>query len=275
MRAVLLSVRRERAIDAMAVGVRSSSRGENAPSGQCGAAPDPGRPLTRQRARSQPAFVSSAREEGVVSFQLAGLPILSGPAALGRVALESVVCQRRAQTAAEYPVRLGAQELRPGGADAPRCRPHARLAQHGGDRSGGDADAELEQLTLDTYVAPARVLSRQSLDQAARLGRKRGTTGHAAAFPTSLQQCAVPAAKRLRAHRKAGPRCGREQPARGSEQGAVGGRVPRPLSSSPEDRELVAQDHDLKLTLTPAAGEQANDAAQQPVQQTRQHDAQS
>ncbi len=218
------------------------------------------RPRTWQRARSQPAFVSSAPEEGVVSFQLAGFPILSGPAALGRVALEAVVSQRRAQTAAENPVRLGAQELRPGGADAPRRRPQARPAQHGRDCCGGDADAELQQLTLDTHVAPASVFPRQPLDQGARRGRKRGTTGPTAVFPTSLQQRAVPAAKRLRAHRNAGPPLGWKQPARGGEQGAVGRRVLRSLSSSPEDRELVAQDHDLKLTLTPAAGEQANDA---------------
>jgi transposase len=37
----------------------------------------------------------------------------------------------------------------------------------------------------------------------------------------------------------------------------------------------VAQDHDLELPLTAAAGEQANDGTQEPVQQTRQHDAQS
>jgi hypothetical protein len=35
----------------------------------------------------------------------------------------------------------------------------------------------------------------------------------------------------------------------------------------------VAQDDDLKLPLTTAAGEHADEAAQEPVQQTRQHDA--
>jgi hypothetical protein len=51
--------------------------------------------------------------------------------------------------------------------------------------------------------------------------------------------------------------------------------VLRPLPSSPEDRELVAQDGDLKLPLAAAAGEQADDPAEEPIQQTRQHDAQS
>ncbi len=134
--------------------------------------------------------------------------------------------------------------------------------------------ALIPSFTLDTHVAPAGVLPRQPFDQAARRGRKRGTTGPAtAASSASLQQRAVPATKRRRAHRKAGPPLGREQPARGSEQGAVGRRVPGPLSSSPEDDQLVAQDDELKLTLTATAGEHAKDAAQEPVQQARQHDA--
>ncbi len=37
----------------------------------------------------------------------------------------------------------------------------------------------------------------------------------------------------------------------------------------------MAQDDDLKLTLTAAAGEHANDPAEKPVKQTHQHDAQS
>jgi hypothetical protein len=55
----------------------------------------------------------------------------------------------------------------------------------------------------------------------------------------------------------------------------VAGPVLRPLPSAPEDRELVAQDHDLELPLTAAACEHADEAAEEPVQQTRQHDAQS
>jgi len=88
-------------------------------------------------------------------------------------------------------------------------------------------------------------------------------------------QCPVPAAERLRADRKAGPSLGREQPADRSEQGLVGGRVLRPLPSAPEDRQLVAQHDDLKLPLTAAAGEHADEAAQEPVQQRHQQDAQS
>jgi hypothetical protein len=59
-----------------------------------------------------------------------------------------------------------------------------------------------------------------------------------------------------------------------SEQGSVGGRVLRPLSTAPEDRQLVAQDDDLELPLTAAVGEHANEPAEKPVEQTDQHDAQ-
>jgi hypothetical protein len=68
---------------------------------------------------------------------------------------------------------------------------------------------------------------------------------------------------------------GREQPTHRSEQGLVDGRVLRPLPAAPEDRQLVAQHDDLKLPLTTTTGEHAHEAAQEPVQQTHQHDAQS
>jgi hypothetical protein len=83
----------------------------------------------------------------------------------------------------------------------------------------------------------------------------------------------VPAAKRPRTQGEARPPLGREQAARRSEQGSVDGRVPWSLPSAPEDRKLVAQDDDLKLPLTAAADEHANNSAQEPVQQTPQHQA--
>jgi hypothetical protein len=221
------------------------------------------------------------RGEVVASFDLAVAPKLGRPVRLGRIVRGRivrgrVVSGRGARATAEHAVRLGAQELRPAGADPSRGRPEPRAAQHGRDRGGRDADPQLQQLTLDAHIAPARVLPRQPPDQAARLGRKRWATGPAtAAAPASLKHCPVPAAKRSRADRKAGPPLGREQPAHRSEQGPVDGRVPRPLPTAPEDRQLVAQHDDLKLPLTTTTGEHAHEAAQKSIQQTRQHDAQS
>jgi len=45
--------------------------------------------------------------------------------------------------------------------------------------------------------------------------------------------------------------------------------------SASQDRDLVAQNHDLELALTAPAGEQTNETAEEPVQQTGQQDAQS
>jgi hypothetical protein len=75
--------------------------------------------------RSQPRLGSIGRG-ALVSFQLAVRPILGRPVRLGGDTAEAVVSHRRAQTAAEHALRLGAQELRPGGANPPRCRPELR-----------------------------------------------------------------------------------------------------------------------------------------------------
>jgi len=83
----------------------------------------------------------------------------------------------------------------------------------------------------------------------------------------------VPAAKRPWTHRKAAPALAREEATRGSEQGSVDSRVSRTPPAAPEDRQLVAQNDDLELALTAATHEHADEAAEEPVQQTRQHDA--
>jgi len=182
-----------------------------------------------QRVRRQPRLGGSGRRTLVVSFHQRGRAIVGRPARPGSDAVKAVR-ERRAQAATDQAVRLGAQELRPAGADPPRRRPQARAAQHGRDRGRRDADPQPFQLTLDTHVAPLGVLPRQPLDQTARLGRKRGTTEPARPLsPISLQQRSVPAAQRLRADRKAGPPLGRQQAAGRSEQGSVGARVLRPL----------------------------------------------
>jgi hypothetical protein len=163
----------------------------------------------------------------------------------------------------------------PARAKAPRCRPQARAAQHGRDRGRGDTDPELEQFALDAHIAPLG-FSRASRQIRVRVSAPRGTARLAAgASSTSLKQSSMPAAERLRADRKAGPALGREQRARCGEQRSVGCCVVRPPSAAPEDHQLVSQDHDLKLPLTATMGERADNPAQKPVQQPRQHQVQS
>jgi hypothetical protein len=76
----------------------------------------------------------------------------------------------------------------------------------------------------------------------------------------------MPTAERLLADREARPPLGRKQSAGRSKQRTVNGRVLRPPPAAPQDRNLVAQNHDLELALTAAAGEQTEETAQEPVQ---------
>jgi hypothetical protein len=149
---------------------RWSSRSEKPPPRPQRAAP------RRQRVRNQRRLGSKRRRELVaLSLQLAHRSILSQLTRLGGIS-GATASHRGARVSAEQALRLGAQELRPAGADPPRRRAEARGAQHGRDRCGRDADPELQKLTLDAHVATARVLARQSADQAADLGGKRRTT---------------------------------------------------------------------------------------------------
>jgi hypothetical protein len=89
--------------------------------------------------RNQARLISSAEGEVGVSFHLAGLPIRCRPCSHGRVVLQTC-SDRRGRSTAEQAVRLGSQEFRPAGTEAPRRRPQPRPAQDGRDRGRGDAD---------------------------------------------------------------------------------------------------------------------------------------
>jgi hypothetical protein len=103
---------------------RCSRRSENAPPRPHRAAPAP----HRQRVRNHPRLGSNGRRELVaLSFQLANLSILGAPTRLGGITRETE-SHPGAQVAAEQALRLGAQELRPAGADPPRRRAQARGA---------------------------------------------------------------------------------------------------------------------------------------------------
>jgi hypothetical protein len=228
-----------------------------------------------QELTAQAGSGSSNRSALIVGFQRSERRLLGRRARLGaqrargrRLLPRSRSCRRACSALA----RAGTQTSSGRSAAAPA---ETGRAQHVRDRGGRNADPQLEQLTLNSHVAPARVLARQPLDQAARLGRKRGTTRPAASSAMSSEQCPVPAPKRLRADCKAGQALGRQQPAGRSKQRSIGGRVARTLTDAPQDRQLVAQHHDFKLTLAAAASEQANKPAQEPIQQTGQHAAQS
>jgi hypothetical protein len=65
------------------------------------------------------------------------------------------------------------------------------------DGPGRDLEAELEELTADAQVAPARVIASQAQDQLLDLGRKRRTARPARSFakggPLPAHEFAMPA----------------------------------------------------------------------------------
>jgi hypothetical protein len=64
----------------------------------------------------------------------------------------------------------------------------------------------------------------------------------------------------------------REEPADGGEESPVGGRIAGPLPSLGEDLQLTAKHGDLQFPIVdPRAGEEAKQAAQEPIQEEREH----
>ena len=158
---------------------------------------------------------------------------------------------------------LGPQELPPRRPDPPGGRPQAAPAQHGGDRGGGDRGAELEELALDSQVAPPGVLPSQAKDQLAQFGIDRRTP-RPPVRPRSLPglKLAAPPLERLGHDREGGPPLFGEEPAGGGEEGPVGGGVAGPLPSPGEHSELMAEHGDLKLLVIDA---RPNEQAKQPA----------
>ena len=97
-------------------------------------------------------------------------------------------------------LRLGTDEVPPRQRVPATCRIESRLLQHSAHGGGRDRDADPRQLTMDTQVAPPRVLPSQAQDQGSNL-RIDGTTagtpmgiGPVAGNETSVpaQQCLGP-----------------------------------------------------------------------------------
>jgi hypothetical protein len=104
-------------------------------------------------------------------------------------------------------VRLGAQELRPAGADPPRRRSQARAAQHGRDRGRRDDDPEPLQLTLDAHVAHpgfSRAIRLIRLRVSAPSGGRPGRRRRRLACSARCQRRSVCGLTAKQAHRSGG-----------------------------------------------------------------------
>ena len=172
------------------------------------------------------------------------------------------------KSVAKMPFGLGPQELGPGRASA-RCRPQAMAAEDAPHRRRPDPDAELGQLALDTHAAPAAVLPAQAHDQLDQLGAHRWPSRASLAspcppFPPS--GFSVPTEQRRWRDQESSPAFPREQPAEGSQEGAVDWPVPdAAVDLALKDAHLVTEDHELDV-LVGFASSGRHDERQNPAQ---------
>ena len=142
-----------------------------------------------------------------------------------------------------------ADELGPGALAAPRRRRQAMAAQHSANGQVGATMAQLQQLTLDPAIAPARILPGQAQDQLVELtgpssiGVRRTAS---ISRPLTTDQLTMPAEEGLRADEQSGPDWARQNPAQGGEQEAVGGLPASAADLVFENPELLTEGQHLR-----------------------------
>ncbi len=155
---------------------------------------------------------------------------------------------------------LLAQELSPAWPAAPRRGRQSRRQQEPPDRARRDAHTQLQQLTRDPRVAPARVLPRQAQDELANATLdRRPTAGPLRLRPPAAYELSVPAQQRLRRHNQPVPTSRLEHPAQRREEGAIGCPKRRPRLLPTKHQQLMAQNEQFDIfgeLAAPAAYEQ-------------------
>src|SRR5918996_6060952 len=150
-------------------------------------------------------------------------------------------------------------------------RAEAALAQHRGDRRGGDIDPELQEFPPDPEVAPPRVLPPEAEDHALDRGIERRTTRSPRPATTPPpQEVSVPPGERIRADEEAPPPVPGEQPGSRCQQHPIGSSEvrsrPSPSRPSPtEDPQLVAEDGGFDIPLIDAT---ADEQTEQPAEES-------
>jgi hypothetical protein len=175
----------------------------------------------------------------------------------------------------EQAERLGAEELRPGGADPAGSRPQSGSTKKRRDGRGGDADPELKQFASDPHVTPPRLLPPESDHQVPDLAVDRRPPRLAErAGRRPAPELPVPSEERLGAYQEAGPALPREQAGGRSQERPVG----RSVSGSPplpgDHGDLVAKDRNLKVPFavgTSDSSKQADQPAEEPVDPRPEH----
>src|SRR5215472_8171336 len=108
----------------------------------------------------------------------------------------------------------------------------------------GDVDTEFQQLAMNTWRTPQRVVAADRPDQIADVGRDRGPADTTARLPTPIQTepAPMPAHQRLGLEDNRGFAHGREQPIEPDEDQAICSAQPQPFWRRPlQDDKLLAE----------------------------------
>src|SRR6266545_5756095 len=169
------------------------------------------------------------------------------------------------EVAGQHARRLRSQERSPRRARSLWCRLEAFIEQHLAYGRRRNQDAETLELTDDPFVAPVRVLGRESHDQLAQRALKRRSSGAPVGVcPAARDELAVPAKQRLRLEREDGPGRPAQRAGQRRQQRAISPRQLRPRRLSAEDRKLVAEDENLQLLRATPLPQQPHQREQVP-----------
>jgi hypothetical protein len=150
----------------------------------------------------------------------------------------------------------------------PRCGRQAGRQQEPPDGALRDAHAELEQLTGDSRIAPARILPRQAQNKLPNATLNwRPAAALLSLRPFAAYELSVPAKQRLRRHDQPVPTSRRQHPAERREKDAIGCPKRRPWLLPPEHRKLMAKNERFDIL-----GELAAAATHEQPQQRRERE---
>src|SRR5664279_6319095 len=153
------------------------------------------------------------------------------------------------EVASDDAIGLGAEELGPGRARAPRGRTEVCRPEQGPDRRRCHADPELAELALDPRAAPAGVLPGQPDDERTDLGIERWpawATGPAVG-PLPAHELAVPPEEGRRGDEEGDPALTRQDATRRREEDPIDDMERRPARRPLQHPKLMAQDEDLEV----------------------------
>ena len=144
------------------------------------------------------------------------------------------------------------EELPPAQSGALASGAKACVAQELTHGRGRDAYAQAGELTCDPLVAPARVLARYAQDKRSDFpADPRTTRALPRICPAPGHQPPVPTQKGFGRDEERTPAPAREEPARGGQEGSIGGSKGGAAKLPTKDRELMAKHHDLEFLEVP------------------------